>query len=112
MKRTIGKIALVVAAISLFLWSIIVVTGSGFNPNGPGLNGFAILVFASWAVSIFTAIFCLAGDIIKFIGKMFASGYNSANYPPTPQNVKYCAKCGKQIDASSTFCPNCGEKLN
>ena len=112
MKRKIGKIALVIAAISLILWFIIVVTGSGFNSDGPGLNGFAILVFFSWMVSIFTAIFCLAGDVIRFIGKMFASGYNSVNNPPVSNNTKFCSKCGKQIDASSAFCPNCGEKLN
>lgn len=113
MKRKIGILALVIAAISFLAWCIIIVTGSAFKPHGSGFSEVTILVFLAWAVSAPTTIFCLAGDVIRFIGKSFASGYNSANAPThTPQHAKFCQKCGKQIDKSASFCPHCGEKLN
>lgn len=109
MKRKIGKLALVGVAISLFLWMIIVFTGVGLDSDFPV---FPMVVFASWGISFFTAIFCFAGDVISFIGKMFASGYNSVNNLTVPNNTKFCPSCGKQINSSSAFCSNCGKKLN
>jgi hypothetical protein len=112
MKRLIGKIAVFGAVISFILWAMLIFTGGVFSSSGFGFSGFAMFVFFSFFACIITAVFCLTGDLIKFIGKMFANGFNDGKKPTFGNaSAQFCTKCGKPIHASAAFCPNCGEKL-
>ena len=101
MKRTIGIIAAVGAVIDLFIYMLLLVTGNAFTI--PGLTAF---VFVMWFILLGTAVFCLLGDFIKFIGKQFSAGFNSS----VPSASVFCSSCGKAMDASMAFCPHCGAK--
>ena len=99
MKKKIGMIAVGVAIVDLFIYILLIVTGSAFKV--PALTGF---VFVMWFVCLVTIAFCLSGEFIRFIGKQFSAGFNS-NAP-----TAYCLKCGRGIDQSTAFCPHCGAK--
>ncbi len=110
-KRTIGIIALVFLAISFISWMLLIFTGGAFSEHG-GFSVLVPIVFISFFVSGITAVVCLAGDVIMFVGKMFSTGYNNTNNSPVNNNVKFCPKCGKQLEATATFCSVCGQKQN
>ena len=101
MKKTIGIIAAVGAIIDIFIFMILIVTDNAFANQG--FTGF---IFVMWFVLLGTAIFCLLGDFIKFIGKQFSAGYNST----APGTSVFCSNCGKSMDAGMAFCPHCGAK--
>ena len=103
LRRMVGFTALAAAGISFILWMWIVVSGSGFSQTGMGLNGFAVGVLFSWMVSIITAVVCLIGDVIRFIGKTFGEGFGKAATVP-------CLSCGKAMAVSAVFCPHCGTR--
>ena len=104
MKRKIGIAAAVLAVMDLFVYMILIVTGNAFANRG--LTG---LVFVLWFVFLAIAGPCLIGDVIKFVGKHFSSGFN-AGLPPQTGAIVYCTKCGKPIAADVSFCPHCGDK--
>lgn len=117
MRRKIGFTALAIAGISFFAYFIILVSGNAFKNET--LTGFCIVTYA---ISFFTAIGCLIGDFIRFIGKMFGQGFNGSNQPQQPNNwnnnynqqstgVCYCPKCGQQNSNSAMFCQCCGNKM-
>ena len=115
-KRTVGIIALVFLGISFIAWMLLIFTGGMFSSRG-GFSALVPIVFISFFLSGITAFVCLAGDVIKFAGKMFSSGFNSTNNSPnnsTPNssNVKFCPKCGKQLESTATFCSACGQQQN
>ena len=111
-KRTVGIIALVFVAISFIAWMLLIFTRAAFNEGG-GFSIWVPIVFLSFFISIVTAAVCLAGDAIRFAGKMFSSGFNGTPASPAATGgVKYCTKCGKQMEASAAFCPGCGHKQN
>lgn len=108
-KRIIGIIAVIFVVISFISWMLLIFTGAAFNKSG----GFSILVpivFISFFISIITSVVCLSGDVIKYVGKMFSSGYNSTNDPSANCSTKFCTKCGKQLEVTATFCSACGQK--
>lgn len=109
MKRKIGIAAVVVGVVDLFVWIILLVSGNTFA--GHGMSPLAVFVFVLWFVCIVVAIPCLLGDVVRFIGKSFAAGYNES-IRPDPSKTAYCTNCGKPVDASVAFCPHCGTKLH
>ena len=108
-KRIIGIFALILVVISFISWMLLIFTGAAFSKHG-GFSVYVPIVFISFFISMITSIICLAGDVIRFIGKMFSSGYNSAVNSPVNNNIKFCTKCGKQLEATATFCSACGHK--
>ena len=105
MKKKIGIAAAVVGFIDLLVWIVLIFTGAVFD--GFGFSGLALFVFILWFVCVAVAVFCLAGDLIRFAGKQFSAGFNSAVQGPTA----FCTACGKKIGPDVTFCPYCGQKL-
>ena len=80
-KRTVGIIALIFVAISFIAWMLLIFTRAAFSEGG-GFSIWVPIVFLSFFISIVTAVVCLAGDAIRFAGKMFSSGFNGT--PATP----------------------------
>ena len=120
MRRKIGFTALTLAGISFFAYLFILMSGNAFKNEG--LTSF---VFVTYIVTVLTAIACLLGDFIRFIGKMFGQGFNGGkapqqyynnynNYNNATQNnagVCYCPKCGQQNSGAAVFCQCCGNKI-
>ena len=107
MKKKIGIAAAVVGLIDLLVWIVLIFTGAVFD--GFGFSGLALFVFILWFVCVAVAVFCLAGDLIRFAGKQFSTGYNSV--APSQSANGFCTACGKQIAGDMAFCPYGGQKL-
>ena len=102
MKRKIGITALVIYAICIVL--MIFMTS---NASGRPSAGFPFLV-ALIAVSYITAIVCLIGDVIRFIGKCFFQGFSAGN---SQERKRVCPLCGNAISGNARFCSECGCEL-
>ncbi len=99
MRRKIGFISLAVAAVAFLMCAA---TMSSFDH---GAFTFFMLVYGA---AVITAIVCLAGDVIRFIGKCFAQGYNAG----TPQKEsRVCPNCNKPVSSDARFCTECGCEL-
>ena len=99
MKRKIGFIALCVGIFSFFM---LMVASMNFKIS------LVLPLILVYFFSIVTAIICLAGDVIRFIGKCFSQGANAANAQECSQ---VCPLCGKAISGSARFCSECGCEL-
>lgn len=99
MKRKIGFTALAVAALA-FLLAI-------FSMRSFGFEAFTFLVLL-YAASMITAIVCLIGDVIRFIGKCFSQGFSAGN---SQERKRACPLCGKAISGNARFCSECGCEL-
>ena len=100
MKRKIGFTALAVAVLAFLSF----VTSSVRHGDYGTMVFFALFYFAA----IITAIVCLAGDVIRFIGKCFSQGFSAGN----PQECgQVCPLCGKAISGNARFCSECGCEL-
>ncbi len=102
MKRKIGIIALVVYVICIVLMIFMTSNASG-RPN-VAFQFVTVLI----AVSYITAIVCLIGDVIRFIGKCFSQGFRAGNSQECSQ---VCPLCGKAISGNARFCGECGCEL-
>lgn len=99
MKRKIGFIALTVAALTFMLC---VITMQRFD--------FSSFVFLGlvYGAALITAIVCLAGDVIRFIGKCFSQGANEGR---GQECSRVCPLCGKPLSSNARFCSDCGCEL-
>lgn len=100
MKRKVGFTALIFAGIFILL-AFLAIYARAFNV-------FGIVAVMYWGCCI-TAIICLFGDFIRFIGKMFSKGYSEGT---KKSYSHYCPHCGKGLEQDACFCPGCGTKLN
>lgn len=98
MKRKVGITALIFAGV-FFLLAIFAMYAFEFT-----VFGFVAVMY--WGCCI-TAIICLFGDFIRFIGKMFSKGYNEGT---KKSYSHYCHQCGKGLEQDAHFCPGCGAK--
>lgn len=98
MKRKVGLTALVFAGI-FFLLAFFAIFAHAFAV-------FGIVAVLYWGCCI-TAIVCLFGDFVRFIGKMFSSGYHAG---AAKSRNRYCPHCGKGLAQDASFCPGCGTK--
>ena len=96
MKRIIGLFALVVALICF------VVFMSAVSSANHDLAGSVMPIYG---VCMAVACFCLAGDVIRYVGKMFAQGMNGGTANHT------CPNCGKRLRSDAKFCDNCGHQI-
>lgn len=99
MKRTIG-IASIILVVIAYLYYATLLTSRDLQT---AFDMFPMIVGAT-IIGYIGAIVCLGGDVIRYIGKMFASGYNNS--------TDYCPSCGRKIDRNSKFCNHCGEKIS
>ena len=100
MKRRVGITALIFTGV-FFLLSILATVSRSTD-----IYIFALVMF--WGCGI-TAIICLFGYFIRYIGKMFALGWNDATEKHSP---RYCPHCGRGLEQDACFCPGCGSKIN
>jgi zinc-ribbon domain/Protein of unknown function (DUF4064) len=103
------------------------------------ISSILIILFASklkanplehtkWGIFILVfSIIGLGGGILALIGGILALVYNpipagtsqqygqpTQTYTPPPQRnaTMVCPQCGRIVDSSQRFCPNCGKQLN
>ena len=100
MKRKIGTTLLIFAGLFYLLSLAAALTLS------TGLYTFTVVMYRVCGI---TAIICLFGDFIRYIGKMFALGWNDAAGESNPH---YCSQCGKSLEEDASFCSGCGTKIN
>lgn len=98
MKRKVGFTALIFAGIFILL-AFLAMYARAFTV-------FGVVAVMYWSCCI-TAIICLFGDFIRFIGKMFSKGYHDG---VTKNDSRYCPQCGKGLEQDAHFCPGCGAK--
>lgn len=78
-----------------------------FSTRSFGFEAFTFFVLL-YAAALITAIVCLIGDVIRFIGKCFSQGFSAGN----PQECsQVCPLCGKAISGNARFCGECGCEL-
>ena len=114
LKKKIGIIGLVTAALAFILWIVMVTTGAVFSRGG-GFSPAVPLVLILIIGGSVTAFVCLIGDVIRFVGKKFGEGFGggSSGYSSAPRNgsVKFCPHCGAALDRDAVFCSKCGNRL-
>ena len=99
MKRKIGFIALTFGIIA-FIFYMFSLTRMNFSSS--------ISLLLIYAACMITAIICLIGDVIRFIGKCFSQGFSAGNSQECSQ---VCPLCGKAISGNARFCGECGCEL-
>lgn len=99
MKRKVGFTALGVGIFTFFMFVVACMR----------LETSLILPLALvYFLCMITAIVCLIGDAIRFIGKCFSQGFSAGN----PQECnQVCPLCGKAISGNARFCGECGCEL-
>ncbi len=100
MRRKIGFTALAVTVVAFLLFVISTVQHGDFGTA----VFFALLYFAG----IITAIVCLIGDVIRFIGKCFSQGFSAGK---SQECSRVCPLCGKPLSSNVRFCSDCGCEL-
>lgn len=100
MKRKVGITALIFTGV-FFLLSL-----AAAISLSTGIYTFTVVMYLLCGV---VAIICLFGDFIRYIGKMFALGWNDA---AKKSYSRYCPHCGKGLEQDACFCPSCGTELN
>ena len=104
---------LVLSVLGGFFWvlfSVVYGVGSALSGRDPGAFGWALIYLTG-----FTMIFGVPGGIVGEIIR-WRRGKKAVVAPAcakvTPLGVlKYCAQCGKQVQAGLSFCGYCGSKL-
>lgn len=99
MKRKVGITALIFAAIFFLL------TAAAMPAKAMGVGIFCVIMYFACAL---TAVICLFGDVVRFIGKMFSAGFSEG---AAKSYNHYCPQCGKGLEQDAHFCPGCGTKL-
>ena len=99
MKRAIGFIALGAGIFTFFLFIV-----ACMRHNTSLMFPLMVVYF----FSMVTAIVCLIGDVIRFIGKCFSQGFSAGN---SQECSRICPLCGKAISGSARFCGECGCEL-
>lgn len=107
MRRKIGFFAL-----GLSVCAFILLVVAGMCCNTPLAVFMALLHFSS----MITAIICLIGDVIRFIGKCFSQGFSAGNSQGfragnSQECSQVCPLCGKAISSKARFCSECGCEL-
>ena len=97
MKKRIGFAALILDGVCFVL---AIITMTSYN-----MCLFVVLMLL-YGASMITAIICLIGDAIRFVGRMFAAGFRGEE----KHYSRYCPQCGKSLEQNAHFCPGCGTK--
>ena len=106
MRRKIGTIAAVAAAVNLLIYVVLHMTGRVFDADGYSTTE-ASVTFMLWFVFSLIAGSCFFKEIVRFIEKQTSDIYHA---PGGINEQVICPRCRKPIDKLAPVCFHCGKK--